>query len=252
MRQSFLLFLSVGAAMTAAAMAGPTGTPRSVGVPLMGMSTVTSIPGESPVGASPVGDIFSSVPGRALSDLEARVIRGGDVVMKLSPDRTKLTVDVYINDEELKRLNPKPIKTVVMDAHNRVVDTTQAPFMPAGNARDALPVGAGLTSRPARFPAGTWNVTEVVERSGSYGPNLVRTDAVGRVDVYAGASRVGSAADVGYAIHSNDKDFGRSQSYGCIVIRKDDNAALADILAKDRTSARTGGSRRYQVINVDD
>jgi hypothetical protein len=133
-----------------------------------------------------------------------------------------------------------------------VADTTKAPFMPAAGDRDGSPLGAGLTTKPAPFPAGTWNITKVAPCSGSYGPNMIGTNAVGTVDVYANGVKVGSASDVGYAIHSNAKPFGSSQSYGCIVVKKEDNARLAEILEADRRSARAERSRCFQAIHADD
>ena len=196
-------------------------------------------------------DPFAGLPGIVLTASEAASIRGGDVVVKLNAQRTKLQVDVYINDSELRRLNPNPIKTLVLDAHNRVADTTKAPFMPANGDRDGMPLGAGLTTKPAPFPAGTWNITTVKPCAGSYGPNMIGTNAVGKVDVYANGVKVGSANDVGYAIHSNAKPFESSKSYGCIVVKKEDNIKLADILDADRRSAKAAGERCFQAIHAD-
>jgi len=196
----------------------------------------------------PSGGILEGLPGRVIGPAEAATIRGGDVVIKLNAARTKLIVDVYINDDELRRLSPKPIKTLVLDAHNRPVDTTKAPFMPAD--RDVLPLGGALTSKPAKFPAGTCKVTSVQEREGSYGPYMVKTGAVGEVNVYAGDKLLGKYKDVGYAIHSNNIKFEYSQSYGCIIIRKEDNAKLAKILKDDRKDALDREDRKGRVTQL--
>ncbi|MEI6876127.1 MAG: hypothetical protein WCL50_13470 [Spirochaetota bacterium] len=220
----------------------------------LGVSTFAgAIQGAGAVRTSPSGDPLAALPGRTPTALEASAIRGGDVVMKLNANRTQLTVDVYSNDSELRRLNPRPTQSLTIDAHNRIVNTTSAPFMPAnGRDRDLFPLGAGLTTMPAQFPAGTWAITGVRSRDDDYGPFMIGTNAVGRVDVYAGGVKVGSANDVGYAIHSNSKDFAVSLSYGCIIVRQNDNALIAGILNADRADSARENGRCVQFLSVGD
>lgn len=193
------------------------------------------------------------LPGLPLSDLEESTITGGDVFMSLNASRTRLTVKVYTNNDELRRLRPTPLKTFEIDAHNRIMETTKAPYMPAkGDSK--VPAGANLTTKPEAFPSGTWRITSVRKTSGDYGPNMISTNAVGRVKVYADGVSVGEYSDAGYAIHSNKKDFSVSKSYGCIVVREADNRELARVLREDSADARRNrsGGRTVQLLNVRD
>jgi len=206
-----------------------------------------------PPGASADADPFAGLPGRAITPAEARTIDGGDVYMTLNPERTKLTVKVYDNEYEasLGRLGPKESYTV--DAHNRIQDTTSAPFMPAGQDSKTYAGVGGLTTRPGEFPEGCWNITNVREEKGKYGPNMISTDAVGRVQVYSGASKVAEANDRGYAIHSNTNSFDSSVSHGCVVVRQEDNNRIAKTLRDDAAdySSRGGlGGALKQVFAV--
>ncbi|HUX38280.1 MAG TPA: hypothetical protein VMV44_10305 [Rectinemataceae bacterium] len=204
--------------------------------------------------ASSPGTVAPSVclPGIDIEGVEAASIEGGDVFMSLNAARTRLTIKVYTNDDELRRLRPTPLKTFVVDAHNRIVDTTRAPFIPAANSK--VPTGANLTSKPEAFPSGTCNITGVRATSDKYGPNMISTDAVGKVGVYADGASVGRYSDAGYALHSNVKDFERSRSNGCIVVRQTDNRAIASVLRADRADAeRTRPERRpVQLLHVSD
>lgn len=202
--------------------------------------------------APPGGSLLDSLPGSPIGSEEAESIRGGDVFISLDGPRNRLTVKVYPNDDELRRLKPVPIKTLEVDAHNRIVDTTKAPYMPA--AASKLPAGANLTSRPSPFPSGTCSITGVKPTSGKYGPNMISTDAVGKVEVFADGKSLGSYSDAGYAIHSNSNDFRASKSFGCIIVREADNAAIAKVLREDRADAeRSKQSRRpVQLLHVGD
>lgn len=207
----------------------------------------------TPSGAAASWAAFGAgLPGAAIEAEEAAAIHGGDVFMSLNENRTKLTVKVYINDEELLRLRPTPIATFEVPAHNRIVDTKEAPYYSPQGGR--VPEGADLTSRPSRFPGGTWRVTEVASVSGKFGPNMIRTDAVGSVEVFAGGKSVGTYSDVGYAIHSNTNDFRYSKSLGCVIVRQEDNARIAAVLNADRAdAARNKTNRRaVQLFNVTD
>ncbi len=185
------------------------------------------------------------LPGIGIEGEEAASIAGGDVFMSLNAERTRLTIKVYTNDDELRRLKPTPLKTIEVDAHNRIVDSKQAPYIPAANSK--VPSGANLTSKPEAFPSGTWNITGVRATSDKYGPNMISTNAVGKVEVYADGASVGRYSDAGYAIHSNVKDFERSRSNGCIVVRQADNRLISSVLRADRADAERNRPQRRPV-----
>ena len=185
-------------------------------------------------------DPFAGAPGLVIGADEAAAIAGGDVTVELNDARDTLKVKIeYTETSPQGRPLLREFQYEV-PAHNRVVDTTRAEFMTAGGAKPAeLKDKAGLTSKPATFPVGTHEITEVKKRDDRFGPNIIKTNAVGTVDVYDSKwKRLGSYKDEGYAIHSNDKDFDKSQSWGCIIVQKKDNEKLAKDLRADK--ARKG------------
>ncbi|MEI6387623.1 MAG: hypothetical protein WCQ50_13375 [Spirochaetota bacterium] len=221
---------------------------------LIGMALYATVPSALPLPPSILGiDPFEGLPGIEITQAEAASIDGGDVVMSLNALRTQMTVNVYTNDQELRRLNPQPLKVLVMDSHNRIVETTMASFMPApGSAKPAL--DGPFTSKPVSFPAGVWSVTGVKIATGSqakYGPYIINTNAVGKVRVYdANGAFLGESSDVGYAIHSNTNDFAVSKSYGCVIIGQNDNAVLGNILRADAASAAIPGNRNGRPVQL--
>ncbi|MDA8409194.1 MAG: hypothetical protein M0001_02240 [Treponema sp.] len=186
--------------------------------------------------AQSLASLFSAgLPGRPISAIEASSIAGGDVFAELNADRTKMTVKVYTNNDELRRLRPTPIQSFQIDVHNRIVNGTTAPYMPA----DGYPVasGVGLTTRPGPFPQGTWNITDIREIAGKYGPFMVMTDAVGNVEVFSNGISQGRFYDTGYALHSSAVDFAYSRTYGCLQNRRADSITFASVLLADRAEA---------------
>lgn len=178
-------------------------------------------------------DPFDFLAGMELSVSESALYTGGDVRMELDEARNRLKVKVYDNEYEarLGRIGPSEVFTV--DAHNRIVETTEAPFYPVGSSAKVFEGVGGLTTKPVEFPAGSWNVTAVEERSGKYGPYMIKTDAVGEVQVYSGDSKVGMATDGGYAMHSNSNDFSISKSYGCVIMKEEGTRRVAQALIAD-------------------
>jgi len=154
---------------------------------------------------------------------------------------------VTSTDPEAK-LGLVPRKEVFeIEAHNRVQETTKAPFMPTKTSERQLPGAAGYTSRPEAFPGGSWAVGDVVERDDKYGPNWIRTNAVGHVEVYGkDGTRAGVYEDTGYAIHSNSgRAFNESSTWGCVLVKEEGNQRLAEAIRSDRIC---GG--RKQVLTV--
>jgi len=216
-----------------------------------GLAVGASVPAAVFVSVQPEAALFlAGLPGEPITAIEASAIVGGDVFMELNAERTRLKVKVYTNDDELRRLRPTPIKTFEVDAHNRIVETTKAPYMPAPGSPKAN--GSNLTSKPAEFPSGCSNVTAVTKTDGKYGPNMISTDATGKVEVYANGQSVGTYNDVGYAIHSNANDFSASKSYGCIIVTKTANEAIACVLKADRDDVAKNrpGGRPVQMLHV--
>ncbi|MDP2791517.1 MAG: hypothetical protein Q8O15_07120, partial [Rectinemataceae bacterium] len=171
---------------------------------------------------------------------ECESIRGGDVRMVLNAERTRLTVNVIDNEYEarLGRLPPKEVYEI--DVHNRVKETCEAPYMPTVKAKSQLQSQGSLKSSASPFPEGNWLVTTIKPVEGKYGPYMINTGAVGKVDVYGvgsaanGINYLGRQEDTGYAIHANTIPFEYSKSYGCIVARQDDVVKLANTLTRDR------------------
>lgn len=205
-------------------------------------------PGQAAPACLPgLADPFGDVSCATLSEAELAAALGGDVYLELNEARTRLKVTVTSTDPEAK-LGLVPRKEVFeIDAHNRVQDTTKAPFMPTRASEKQLPGADGYTSRPAAFPGGSWAVGDVVARDDKYGPNWVRTNAVGQVEVFGrDGARVGVYEDTGYAIHSNSgKAFGESSTWGCVLVKEDGNQRIAEAIRSDRIC---GG--RKQVLTV--
>ncbi|MEW6550050.1 MAG: hypothetical protein AB1407_11390 [Spirochaetota bacterium] len=165
---------------------------------------------------------------------------GGDVRLVLDSSRSKLTVSVIDNEYEA-RLNRYPPREVYeIPVHNRVVDTTEAPFMPTKESAAQTAWAEGLVSRPSAFPEGYWAITAVKPRQDKYGPYMLSTNARGAVDVYmkvpesVGKIYIGTFSDTGYGIHSNTIPFEYSKTYGCLVAKQEDLARLAKTLQDDR------------------
>lgn len=183
--------------------------------------------------------LWSFVDGVPLSQNECAAVVGGDVRMSLNQDRSKLTVNVIDNEYEARLGRIPPKEVLEFDAHNRVVDTIQAPFMPATIDGRALAAVASVTTRPSPFPEGYWSITAITPRQDKYGPYMISTNAVGNVEVFVndGVGRympIGSYCDLGYALHANTNPFNASKSYGCLVLKQDDVARLATILQEDK------------------
>jgi hypothetical protein len=189
--------------------------------------------------ASSSGDPFAGVQGIPLGEEEAAALEGGDVAMTLNRERSKLKVQVDFESESPTGRS-KVSYSYEVDAHNRVVDTKEAGYMPVGGETPvALKDKGKLTSRPGTFPAGTWEITAVKKRTDKFGPNMMSTDAVGTVEVFDRKGKsLGFYKDGGYAIHSNTNDFSKSKSWGCIIVKEADNRKLADEIARDK--ARNG------------
>lgn len=177
--------------------------------------------------------------GEPLDHDESAAVTGGDVRMSLNQDRTKLKVNVIDNEYEarLGRIPPKEVFEI--DVHNRVVDTQKAPFMPADAAGRKLASSGSVTSKPSQFPEGYWSVTSVKPREDKYGPYMISTNAVGKVETYVNDGKgnynaSGVYKDTGYAVHSNTNSFDVSKSHGCLIIKQDDLSRVAGVLKKDR------------------
>lgn len=182
---------------------------------------------------------WSFIPGEPLGLEECDAVVGGDVRMSLNQNRTKLKVNVIDNEYEARLGRIPPKEVYEFDVHNRVVNTTNAPFMPAKRAGRTLAASADVTTKPSEFPEGYWSVTAVKERSDKYGPYMISTNAVGDVDVYVsdgngGKLCMGKYKDLGYALHSNTNSFNVSKSYGCIILKQEDATTLSRILKKDK------------------
>jgi hypothetical protein len=183
--------------------------------------------------------LWSFMPGKPLCRDECAAVVGGDVRMSLNQDRTKLTVNVIDNEYEARLGRIPPKQVLELDVHNRIVNTTQAPFMPASADGRMLAAFASVTTKPSQFPEGYWTITAVKPRDDKYGPYMLSTNAVGRVEVYVndgldGYMPVGMYSDLGYALHSNTNPFSVSKTYGCLILKQDDVAMLAGILRQDR------------------
>lgn len=183
--------------------------------------------------------LWSFVDGVPLSQNECATVVGGDVRMSLNRNRTKLTVNVIDNEYEARLGRIPPTEVLEFDVHNRIVDTTQAPFMPATSDGRALAASASATTRPSQFPDGYWSITAIKPRQDKYGPYMISTNAVGNVEVFVndgagGYKPVGMYNDLGYALHANTNAFDVSKSYGCLVLKQEDIAALAAILKADK------------------
>ena len=162
--------------------------------------------------ASGAVDPFDGVLGTAIGEEEAAALDGGDVHITLNAERTRLKVEVSVQkDKDRGHKIAGSERSYEIVAHNRVVDTKTADFMPAGDKPAALKDQEKLTSKPEQFPAGTWKVTAVKERTDKFGPNIVNTNAVGKVEVFdKNGNSLGRYNDTGYAIHSNTNDFNSS------------------------------------------
>ncbi len=198
--------------------------------------------------ASGPGDPFAAVRGIPIGGMEAESIEGGDMFMRLNKERNKLEVHTEFPSKTASGLPTRVSFSYSMDAHNRVVNTKGADFMPAGGAiPENLRDKGSLASRPEGFPAGVWNVTAVKERKDKFGPYMISTDAVGVVEVFdAKGNSLGRYKDAGYAIHSNTNDFKTSQSWGCVILREEDNRRLAEALSRD--VERCGRNRQKVMI----
>jgi hypothetical protein len=191
---------------------------------------------QASTGSADQVDPFGSLAGQALCMEEAAALDGGDVVLELDRSRTRLKVTVTDSDHEGRIGRSAPKEVYYIDAHNRVVDKNGcAEYMPSTGAKNRIGDTGGMTSTPVQFPDGVFNITAVRERSDKFGPNIMKTDATAYVDVYArNGSYIGKEWDTGYAIHSNTNDFDSSRSWGCIIVREQDNTRIAESLRADR------------------
>ncbi|HCX95644.1 MAG TPA: hypothetical protein DHU26_01365 [Spirochaetaceae bacterium] len=182
---------------------------------------------------------WAGIHGIPLDQDECAAIVGGDVRMSLNPDRTKLIVNVIDNEYEARLGRIPPKQVLELDVHNRIVNTTNAPFMPATRDGRELAAAVSTTTKPSPFPEGYWTITAIKPRDDKYGPYFISTNAIGRVEVYendgaGGQIPIGIFKDLGYALHANTNPFNVSKSYGCLVLRQDDVATLARILEADK------------------
>ncbi len=181
-----------------------------------------------------VGDAFFDVEGRPLGDAEALAIDGGDVRMDLDDMRTSLSVWVGDNRSPTSDGGMATVERYTIPVHNRIVDTNGAPFIPGDSFLRGLQPIPFITSKPIPFPAGTWNITGVATRIDNYGPYMIRTDAIGKVNVFKDGAPMGVFKDSGYGIHSNIIPFEQSRSHGCLVVSQKDSARLVATLKADR------------------
>lgn len=193
---------------------------------------------------------LSFVQGIPLSPNECASVVGGDVRMSLNAKRTAFTVNVIDNEYEARLGRIPPKQVLVLDAHNRVVDTIHAPFMPANAQGRQLAGSAAATSKPSQFPAGYWNISAIKPRSDKYGPYMIATDAVGNVEVFVEYSAgcymsAGTYNDIGYALHANTNAFEYSKSYGCVVMKAADVETLAAILRQDKAENPRASQKIY-------
>jgi len=182
---------------------------------------------------------WPGIHGIPLDQDECAAIVGGDVRMSLNPDRTKLTVNVIDNEYEARLGRIPPKQVLELDVHNRIVNTTNAPFMPATRDGRELAAAVSATTKPSPFPEGYWSITAIEPRNDKYGPYLISTNAIGKVEVYkndsvGGQTPVGIFQDLGYTLHANTNPFNASKSYGCLVLKQEDVAMLARILEADK------------------
>ena len=167
-------------------------------------------------------------------------IRGGDTRLILNAKRSRISVRVTDGSMEARFGLKLPIEAYEIEVHNRVVDTKAAPFSPSIRSAGLLTGAMGLTCKPEPFPTGHWDITEICPRNDKYGPYMIKTNAVGKVAVYAPGpvegklTFIGEYEDAGYGIHANTVPFEYSKSYGCIVARSEDVARLAHSLQEDR------------------
>lgn len=201
-----------------------------------------SVAGAAALEAGPA-DPFSGFPGMRMSEREADSVFGGDVRMRLNGARNRLEVEIISNEYEARLGRIPPVARYEVDVHNRVADTNRAPFLPAASAWGMVDGYSGLSSRPAAFPSGYWEIGRITERTDAYGPFMISTNAVGTVEVYGsdgrgGRTYLGTLPDTGYALHSNAKPFESSLSYGCLVLRQDDVSRIANDIMADRMSDR--------------
>jgi len=202
--------------------------------------------------ASGLDDPFAGIRARRLDPAEAALVEGGDVRIKVNADRTKALVEVSARkDSRTGHKLAGSAKSYEVEVHNRVRDTKEAAFMPKdGQTPAELKDKGKLSTKPEKFPAGTWKVTSVEEREGKYGPYMFKTDAVGEVEVFdEDMNSLGRYKDIGYAAHSNEKDFSSSQSDGCIILKQSDNRRIAKDLKEDRRS--WGKGRQWLTVDRD-
>lgn len=194
------------------------------------------------VAASPHADSpFAAFPGIPIPEGEAALISGGDVRMRLNPARDRIEVDIISNEYEARLGRIPPVERYSVEVHNRLVDTDRAPYMPTEAGRRMSEGYSDLSSRPAAFPSGYWEIGAVRATADAYGPFMISTNAVGMVDVYGpdgrgGRSWLGTLPDTGYGLHANSKPFATSQSYGCLVLNQADIARIANDIMADRMS----------------
>ncbi len=190
-------------------------------------------------GASCAPALWSFVDGVPLSQNECASVVGGDVRMSLNQARNRLKVNVIDNEYEARLGRIPPKQVVEFEVHNRVVNTTKAPFMPATSDGRALAASASITTRPSQFPEGYWSITAIKPRQDKYGPYMISTNAIGSVEAFVndgagGYMPVGNYRDLGYALHANTNPFDVSKSYGCLIMKQEDLAALTGILKADK------------------
>lgn len=185
--------------------------------------------------------------GIQLTDAESLAILGGDVRITLNEARTEITVRVTDTEYEARLGRLPPLETYKIPVSNTVVNTTRAPFYPAEEFDYGNYPRSSYTTKPVVFPAGAWDVTDVSPRSGSYGPYMIKTNAVGTVDVYRDGRWICKTNDIGYALHGTTKPVEVAKSYGCIVMTRDDVERLGNTLLADR--AKYEDTRQVVVVS---
>lgn len=184
-------------------------------------------------------DPFAGIDCPVIAFAEAEALDGGDVFITLNQQRNQLTVYATDNRYTAGGRVDTLKQAYTVEAHNNVAKTTAAPFYPTAKSSKELAKHGELKTIPDSFPAGTWNITSVKTSTGNYGPNMIMTDAVGKVDVVKidknknVVAAYGKHEDTAYAIHSNIIPMSESKSYGCIVVSQENNKKLAQTIKAD-------------------
>jgi len=187
-------------------------------------------------------DPFADIDCPVIAFAEAEALDGGDVFITLNQQRNKLTVYATDNRYAAGGRVDTLKQAYTVEAHNNIAKTVSAPFCPTEKSKRELANMENVTTVPGPFPAGTWEITGTYPPSNpKYGPNMIMTNAVGRVDVVKTDDKrnvivnYGMHEDKDYAIHSNTEPMSSSKSYGCIVVSQEDNAKITKTIKTDKS-----------------